>query len=548
MKTPIVLCALAFAAACAAPPADEPPPAQSPVAAKLAKYTTVRLDADTSALKPWEKRILPILIEAARAMDSVFWEQAYGSPDSLLAPVTDAGTRRYLEINYGPWDRLDDNAAFLTGIGEKPKGANFYPRDMTKEEFERALTGRPRRRVDSLKSLYTLVRRDAQGNLKSIPYRDAFREQNLIASAKLRDAAALTEERELRSYLDLRAAALLTDDYQPSDLAWMDMKNNTLDIIIGPIETYEDELFGYKAANEAFVLIKDKAWSDRLSKYAALLPGLQKGLPVAAKYKREVPGTDSDLNAYDAVYYAGQANAAVKTIAINLPNDESVQLKKGTRRLQLKNTIRAKFDKILTPIVQDLIAADQVSLVDFDAFFENVMFHEVAHGLGIKNTITRRPTTVRAALKERAGALEEEKADVLGLYMVQSLTAQGEMRGDVKRNYVAFLASLFRSSRFGGADAHGRANIVSFNFLAERSAFVRDSTTATYRVDFEKMKSALNELTQKILTMQGDGDYAAVEAFQTQYGTIGPQLRADLDRLGTKGIPVDLVFEMPPRR
>jgi hypothetical protein len=547
MKTlPLVLTAVVFSVTCTTP-ADDPPPAPSPVAAKLAKYTTVRLDADTSALKPWEKRILPILIEAARAMDSVFWEQAYGAPDSLLGPITDAGLRRYIEINYGPWDRLDDNAAFVAGVGDKPKGANFYPRDMTKDEFERVVARQPRRRGDVLKSLYTLVRRDAQGNLVAIPYRDAFREQNLLASSKLRDAGALTEDRDLRTYLDLRAAALLTDDYQPSDLAWMDMKNNTLDIIIGPIETYEDELFGYKAANEAFVLIKDKAWSERLSKYAALLPSLQKGLPVAAKYKREVPGTDSDLNAYDAVYYAGQANAAVKTIAINLPNDESVQLRKGTRRLQLKNTIRAKFDKILTPIVQELIAADQAGLVDFDAFFENVMFHEVAHGLGIKNTVTRRPTTVRAALRERAGALEEEKADVLGLYMVQSLTARGEMRGDVNRNYVAFLASLFRSSRFGGADAHGRANIVSFNFLAERGAFVRDSVTATYRVEFANMKTALNELTQKILTLQGDGDYAAVEAFQTQYGTIGTQLRADLDRLGTKGIPVDLVFEMPPR-
>ena len=548
MKTlPLLVCAAVLSVTCAAPPADEPPPAPSPLAPKLAQYTTVRLDADTSALKPWEKRILPLLIDAARAMDSVFWEQAYGSPDSLLGPTTDADTRRFIEINYGPWDRLDDNAPFVSGMGVKPKGANFYPHDLMKDEFDRALKGRARRRADSLKSLYTLVRRDAQGGLISVPYRDAFREHNLLASSRLRDAAALTEERGLRVYLDLRAAALLTDDYTPSDLAWMDMKNNTLDIIIGPIETYEDELFGYKAAHEALVLIKDKQWSGRLSKYAALLPSLQRGLPVPAKYKRETPGTGSELNAYDAVYYAGQANAAVKPIAINLPNDESVQRRKGTRRLQLKNAIRAKFDRILTPIVQDLIAADQVALVDFDAFFENVMFHEVAHGLGITRTVTRRPATVRAALKERAGALEEEKADVLGLYMVQSLTARGEMQGDIKRNYVAFLASLFRSSRFGGADAHGRANIVSFNFLAERGAFVRDSSTSTYRVDFVTMKSALNELAQKILTMQGDGDYAAVSAFQTQYGTIGPQLRADLDRLGTKGIPVDIVFEMPAR-
>jgi len=336
---------------------------------------------------------------------------------------------------------------------------------------------------------------------------------------------------------------LLNDEYQASDLAWMDMKNNTLDIIIGPIETYEDELFGYKAANEAYVLIKDKAWSQRLSRYAALLPQLQRGIPVADRYKRESPGTDSDLNAYDAIFYSGQSNAGSKTIAINLPNDEEVQLKKGTRRLQLKNVMQAKFDRILMPIAGELIAQDQLPLVNFDAFFNNVMFHEVAHGLGIKNTVNGKGS-VRTALKERAGALEEGKADILGLHMIQELSRSGEIQGaNMESSYVTFLASLFRSIRFGGASAHGRANIAAFNFLLEQGAFARDSATGRYRVDFAKFQQGMNALAAKILTMQGDGDYDGVGVFQEQYGKISPVLQKDLDGLGSKSIPVDIVFQ-----
>ncbi|HYW30021.1 MAG TPA: hypothetical protein VE869_00845, partial [Gemmatimonas sp.] len=311
----------------------------------------------------------------------------------------------------------------------------------------------------------------------------------------------------------------------------------------GPIETYEDELYGYKAANEAYVLIKDKGWSQRLSRYAAMLPSLQQGIPVAAQYKREKPGTDSDLNAYDAVFYAGQANAGAKTIAINLPNDEAVQLKKGTRRLQLKNVMQAKFDKILMPIATELLDTDQLALLRFDAFFANTMFHEVAHGLGIKNTINGKGP-VRTALKERASALEEGKADILGLYMVQELNKRGELQGsDINGNYVSFLAGLFRSVRFGGGSAHGRANIAAFNFLQEAGAFTRDASTGKYWVDFAKFQAGMNLLTEKILTLQGNGDYDGVGAYEQQYGTVSAELRGDLERLKTKGIPVDVVFE-----
>lgn len=538
---------------CAAGAAEETPaPAPAPAPAgtqasaptiqeRLAKYTTVRLTADLSQLSARERQMLPLLIEAAQEQDPIYWHQAYGNRDSLLARITDPDVRRFAEINYGPWDRLAGDEPFVPGVGPKPAGANLYPADMTKEEFERAVAAGGAR-ADSLRSLYTLVRRDGAGRLVAVPFAREYAEGNRRTAEKLRAAAALAEDPGLRRYLTLRADALLSDDFQPSDLAWMDMKNNTLDVIIGPIETYEDQLFGYKAANEAYVLVKDQAWSRRLSRLATFLPALQRGLPVDARYKQETPGSDSDLNAYDVVYYAGQSNAGSKTIAINLPNDEQVQLQKGTRRLQLKNAMRAKFDQILVPIAAELIAADQRGNITFDAFFGNVMFHEVAHGLGIKNTVDGRGT-VREALKERASALEEGKADILGLYMVQQLNRQGELQGeDIRANYVTFLASLFRSIRFGAASAHGRANVATFNYLASQGAFARGAD-GTYRVDFARMEAAMNDLARDILVMQGNGDYEAVGEFQERYGQIGAQLQADLDRLRTRGIPVDVVFE-----
>jgi hypothetical protein len=532
------LLAALFLATTAMPAAAQ---ARDSMARRVAAYKPVRLTADLRALTPNERRMIPLLIQAAREMDQIFWMQTYGNRDSLLASLRDPATRRFAEINYGPWDRLQGDAPFVAGVGAKPLGARFYPADVTKEEFERAVAGGGAR-ADSLRSLYTLVRREG-GRLAAVPFHVAYAPQMRRASALLRQAAALAPQASLRRYLELRADALLDDRYQPSDLAWLEMKDNTLDVVIGPIETYDDQLFGYKAAAEAYVLVKDLEWSRRLSRYAAFLPELQRGLPVPEQYKRETPGTDSDLNAYDAVYYAGQANSGAKTIAINLPNDEEVQLQKGTRRLQLKNAMRAKFDAIMLPIARLLIAPDQVRNVTFDAFFENTMFHEVAHGLGIKNTVNGRGT-VREALREQAGGLEEEKADVLGLYMVTQLARRGEMSGaDIKNNYVTFLAGIFRSVRFGATSAHGRANMATFHFLQERGAFTRDAATGTYRVDLPKMQSAMDALSAEILRMQGNGDPAVVKAFMDRYGIVDPQLRADLARITRAGIPVDVVFE-----
>ncbi len=512
------------------------------ISQKVGQYANFRLTTNTTSLSENERKMIPLLIEAAREMDGLFWQQAYGDKVMLLENIEDDDLRRFAEINYGPWDRLSSNDPFLNGFGPKPLGSNLYPHDMTKEEFEAAIDGNERKAED-FKSLYTLIRRDVNDDLISVPYREAFRPSLERASKKLLEAAEYAVNPGLKEYLTLRAEALLTDDYQKSDLAWMDMKTNHLDVVIGPIETYEDQLFGQKAAFEAYVLVKDIEWSDRLQKYAKMLPSLQRGLPVPAKYKAETPGTDSDLNAYDVVYYAGDCNAGSKTIAINLPNDEEVQLQKGTRRLQLKNAMQAKFDKILEPIAGELIADDQAANVTFDAFFGNTMFHEVAHGLGVKNTVDG-SGTVRESLQELASALEEGKADILGLYMVTKLHKRGELGdADLMDNYVTFLAGIFRSVRFGGSSAHGKANMIRFNFFKEMSAFSRDESTGKYSVDFEKMQVAMDALSEKILTFQGNGDKPGVAKFVADYAVVGEQLQKDLDFLNASGIPVDIVFD-----
>jgi hypothetical protein len=500
----------------------------------LAKYVDVKLTADLSNLTENERKMLPVLIQAADKMNELFWYEAYGDKDQLLNSISDADTKKYVIINYGPWDRLNGNAPFVDGVVEKPKGANYYPADMTKEEFEEA-------DIENKASIYNFVRRDENGKLYSIPYHKQFEKEVKDVSNLLLEASKLADDEGLKKYLELRAKAILNDEYQASDLAWMDMKTNTLDIVIGPIETYEDQLFGNKASHEGYVLIKDQEWSERLAKFSAFLPELQKGLPVDASYKKETPGTDSDLNAYDVVYYAGDCNSGSKTIAINLPNDEEVQLQKGTRRLQLKNAMRAKFDKILLPISDVLIDESQRKHITFDAFFANTMFHEVAHGLGIKNTINGKGT-VRTSLKEHSSALEEGKADILGLYMVQQLHKKGEITEDIKDNMVTFMAGIFRSVRFGASSAHGKANMIRFNFFKEKEAFTRNED-GTYKVNFDKMETAMEELSNIILTLQGNGDYEGVAKLVAEKGVISDELQADLDRLSSANIPVDVVFD-----
>jgi len=502
---------------------------------KINEYATVKLTTDLTKLSEKEKQMIPILIDVAKIIDGIYWDQTLGDKKAFMDTIQDSLMRQFADINYGPWERLNGNKPFIPGFGEKPAGARFYPEDMAKEEFEKW-------NDKNKTSQYTLIRRNDDKTLKAVWYHEAYHEQITKASDLLKQAALLSEDPGLKKYLNERAQAFLTDDYFASDMAWMEMKNNTLDIVIGPIENYEDELFGYKTAYEGAVLVKDMDWSKRLAKFAAFLPQLQQDLPVDSKYKKEKPGTDSDLNAYDVIYVSGNSNIVSKTIAINLPNDEKVQLAKGSRRLQLKNAIRAKFDHILLPIANILIDSLQRGNVKFDAFFSNIMFHEVAHGLGIKNTITGKGN-VRTALKEKYSSFEEAKADILGLFMTTQLIAKGEVKDITAEDcFVTYMAGLIRSVRFGAASAHGKANMMCFNFFADNGAFERNAN-GTYKVNFEKTREAMNKWAAIILKFEGDGDYSGASAYLETNGTIRETLNSDIQRLRTSKIPLDIVYE-----
>jgi hypothetical protein len=548
----ILLSGIVFLSACSeqAPSSSNTPQSSAPTASqtpsgpalvnidrqRLDIYTDFSLQSDLSHLSDNQKAMVAKLIDASKIMDDLFWKQAFGKDkQDFLAQLDDEKVRQFADINYGPWDRLNGDEVFLSGYKEKPLGAGFYPADITKEELNNA-------DVKDKTGLYSLIKRDELGNLYSTPYSEEYAVELAQAAKLLRDASKLADDQEFANYLNLRADAIQSDDFQASDFAWMDMKNNPIDVVIGPIENYEDQLFGYRAAYESYVLIKDLKWSERLAKFAAFLPELQKGLPVDSKYKQEVPGSDADLNAYDVVYYAGHSNAGSKTIAINLPNDEQVQLEKGTRRLQLKNAMRAKFDKILVPISEQLIVPEQRKHITFDAFFANTMFHEVAHGLGIKNTLTGKGT-VRQSLQEHASALEEGKADILGLYMVEQLLKKGEItEGTLEDYYTTFMAGIFRSVRFGASSAHGKANMIRFNFFAQEGAFSKNED-GLYSINMDKMGDAMAKLSRLILTLQGDGDYEKVDQLIATHGDIKAELAKDLEKLSKANIPVDVTFK-----
>jgi hypothetical protein len=507
---------------------------------RLDIYKPVTLTADLSHLSANQKKMIVLLIEASDIIDELFWQQAFGEDkETFLASIENEKVREFARINYGPWDRLDGDKPFLTGVEEKAPGAEFYPSDLTKEEFEQA-------DFTDKNGQYSVVKRNSDGQLTSVAYSELYSDSINRIAAILEKAASFADDKEFANYLNLRATAIRHDDFQASDFAWMDMKNNPIDVVIGPIETYEDQLYGYRTAFESYVLIKDLAWSKKLAKYAEYLPELQKGLPVKKAYKKEVPGSDADLNAYDVIYYAGHSNAGSKTIAINLPNDELVQLEKGTRRLQLKNAMQAKFDTIMLPIASTLIVPEQRKNVTFTAFFANTMFHEVAHGLGIKNTINNKGT-VRESLKELASALEEGKADILGLYMIrQLLTKNAIEEGTLQDYYTTFLAGIFRSVRFGASSAHGKANMVRFNYFAEQEAFTRNAE-GLYSVNIDKMTAAIDSLSELILTLQGNGDYDGVAALVEKSGVIKANLAEDLARIEAANIPVDITFKQGKR-
>lgn len=503
----------------------------------VADYAEVELTANLDHLTDGDKQAIVKLIEVAQIMDDLFWKDAIGDKEAFLNSIEDEDALKYALINYGPWDRLNGNKSFIEAYGEKPLGANYYPSDITKEEFN--AFDDPNKM-----SWYTLIRRDDAGKLKCVWYHEEYAQEIEKAAQLLEEAAELVSDKEFQTYLRLRATALRTDDYLTSDLAWMDMKNNKIDFVVGPIESYEDAFMGVKAAHSGQILIKDLEWSKNIEHFNEVLPQLQAGLPVAPEYKTESATNSGDMNVYNAIYYGGDCNSGSKNIAINLPNDPRVHATKGSRKLQLKNSMEAKFNTILLPIAELLIDETQLKHVKFeDAFFQNVMFHEVAHGLGVKYTINSKKS-VREALEEYYSPVEEAKADIAGLYMVTQLYEMGEFpEKDLMDNYVTFMAGIFRSVRFGVASSHGKANMMEFYYLKERGAFVKNEETGKYSVNFEKMKAAVAEMVNDIIVIQGDGNLEAAKKWVDTQSNIGEELQKDLDKIAEAGIPKDIVFK-----
>ena len=527
-KTFILISIILMSASCATRSENE-------LKEKVESYAVVEVTSPLyDALSDNDKKIVAIFREAADIMDGLFWKQTFGDK-TLIDALPEGYAKDYAMINYGAWDHLDNNSPFLEGYGQKPLGCQYYPQDMTAEEF--AAFDDP----DKL-SLYTVIRRDENGALKTVWYRDEYKEEIEKVCTLLEQAIELTENEGMKKYLVERVKAFRTDDYLASDMAWMDMKDCNMDLVIGPIENYDDHLYEAKAAYECFILLKDEKRSANLAKYVGLLPALQQMLPCAPEYKTFVPGTSSDLNVYDAIYYAGDCNAGSKTIAINLPNDERVHAAKGARRLQLYNSMMAKFDKIMMPIAEVLVAPEQLQHLSADAFFWNVTFHEVAHGLGVKQTVNGKGT-VDAAMGSEKTTWEEAKADILGLFMVSRLIDMGEITDITKEQSVAtFIAGIVRSVRFGFASSHGKANMMCYNFMEDYGAFTRNAE-GKYVIDFEKAAAAIDAWAALILETQATGNFEFAQKYSAENASIRESLAADIEKVNGAGIPRDIRFE-----
>jgi len=489
---------------------------------RLDLYKPFELNPDLSHLTSNEHEILRLLIEAANEMDIPYWIQEFGDPAHLFESISDEATSRYIQINYGPWDRMHNNELFIPGYGEKPMGANFYPADMTTDEFDTAVKANPQ-----LKDPFSMVRRDEHGDLKSIPYHDFFSEHMHLASEKLLEAAKLSDSQTFKKFLELRAQALLTDDYRPSDFAWMDLKDNLLDLLIGPTEV-EDRLFGIKTAYTGTIMVKDKEAGKRLSLYIDMLPRFQDSLPLPDQYKREHPGLDSDIQVYDLAHIAGLDACAIP-VGVAWPNDEEVQLKKGIRSLLLKNVMRGKFDAVFIPIADLFISSDQHRHVHFNGRFDFVLMHEIAHGLGIKYTKTG--NTVWEALGDLAHRFEEAKADLVGLFIANQLNRSGELSDE--RLIGIYLSSLV--SLFYNFDA--LQSIMRLNYFMESGAYVRDEQSGTYRIQVDQMAETIEKLTRSILEIQIGGDYERAAEFMDQYGKMDKVLESDVERMNSEKIP-----------
>ncbi len=523
---------------------EAPLPAEAELRAMTARFAPVEIKVDTSALPANEKLALAKMVEAAKICDALFYRQSASLNETWLAQlVTDdspLGRARlhYFALNKGPWSRLDLNRVFLPGIGEKPPGASFYPADATREELEAWIKTLPAAQQAEATGFFSIVRRRASGELFLIPYNIAYQSELLPAAKLLNEAAAATNQPTLKNFLTKRARAFLTNDYYDSDMAWMEL-DATIEPTIGPYETYEDEWFNYKAAFEAFITLTDAAETAKLSRFSAELQGLEDKLPIDPKFRRPKLGGLSPIRVVNVVFCAGDGNRGVQTAAFNLPNDERVVAAKGSKRVMLKNFQEAKFAHVLRPISQHaLVAADQ-PLVAFDPFFTHILMHELMHGLGPQEiTVGGRKTTVRLELKELNSTLEEAKADISGLWALQQLMDKGVLDKAQERSmYVTFLASSFRTLRFGLTEAHAKSMALQMNWMLDQGAFTVDKD-GRFGVDFAKVKPGVASLVTEIMTIQATGDYPRCKALLDKMVVIRPEVKTLLGRLND--VPVDI--------
>jgi hypothetical protein len=509
---------------------------------RVAQFAPTPLNADLSALTAEDRQVLDKLVEASKLMNEIYLRQTWtGNPamrerlQGYTGPHADA-VRQYFTINFGPWDRLKEREPFI-GDQPHPKGAGYYPEDLTKEAFEDWVAKHPGDK-EKLTSTVTVIRRGPDGGLVAIPYSQEYAEWLKPAARLLREAAALAKNASLKKYLELRADAFESDDYYASDFAWMDL-DAPVEVTIGPYETYEDDLFGYKAAFESFVTVNLPAQSAALTRYKERLPWLEKNLPIPDADKNLHRGTDSPIRVVDTVYSAGDTRAGVQTVAFNLPNDERVREAKGSKKVLLHNIMQAKYDQILIPIARQVLDPAQVQDVSFDAYFNEVLHHELSHGLGPGTiTVNGRKTEVRLELKELFSTLEEAKADVMGVYNILALIEQGDMPAALRRSLEpTYVAGLFRSARFGVDEAHGQGVVAQFNYLVQKGALVTDANGRVHAVS-EKFPAAMRDLLRDMLALQARGDYNGTKQFLDTYGKPTQAMRDAIARLNT--VPVDI--------
>ncbi|HZI61260.1 MAG TPA: hypothetical protein VFD62_11125 [Pyrinomonadaceae bacterium] len=515
------------------------------LARKIARFSPTTLTADTSKLTPKDRQALDKIIAAAKLLDPLFLRQVWSGNEALekklQADKSGAGRLRlhYFYINDGPWSRLDEKKPFIEGVPEKPHGANYYPEDMTKEEFNTWLQSLPEAEKQKATGFFHLIRRGPDKKLTIVPYSQAYKDVLEPAAKLLREAAALTTNATLRDFLNKRADAFGSDDYYASDVAWMDL-DSPIDVTIGPYETYEDELFSYKAAFEAYVTLRDDAETEKLAKFSGHLQELENNLPIDPRYRNPKLGAASPIRVVNLVFGSGEGNSGVQTAAFNLPNDERVVKEKGSKRVMLKNTQDAKFNKTLIPISRVVLAPADQSALAFDSFFTHILCHELMHGLGPHNIkVGGQDTTPRKQLKELYSAIEEAKADMTGLWALQFMIDRGIIEKSMERTlYTTYLASMFRSVRFGITEAHGRGVAMQFNYLTDEGAIKFNEANGTFSIDHAKIKDSVRKLTSELLTMEAEGSYDKAKAILDKFAVIRPPMQQALDKL--KDVPVDI--------